>query len=57
LKKQVKVIPAKFVQVHITAPPEDVKKWKEYKKLKYNGAPAFSMMMRKAMDLLMTTYP
>ncbi len=33
-------------QIHITVPKSDLDKWRAYKKLKYNGLNALSMMIR-----------
>lgn len=38
--------PKKFVQLHITVPVEDLEKWRVYKKEKYNGLNAMSMLIR-----------
>jgi len=40
----------RYVQVHITAPDDNVELWRIYKKYKYNGLNATSMMMRNAMN-------
>ena len=36
----------KYVQIHITVPEEALERWLAYKKYKYNGLKAMSLMIR-----------
>ncbi len=38
--------PERCEQIHITAPVSDLERWRQYKREKYNGLNAMSMMIR-----------
>jgi hypothetical protein len=40
----------RYEQLHITVPTSDLEKWRAFKKLKYNGLNAMSLLIRTAMN-------
>jgi hypothetical protein len=40
----------KSEQIHITVPTSDLEKWRAFKKQKYNGLNAMSLLIRTAMN-------
>jgi len=40
----------RYEHLHVTVPTSDLEKWRAFKKLKYNGLNAMSLLIRTAMN-------